>query len=115
MTNSMTKGANTGDDLAVSQRREWFTLSPGERVGVGNKPQHRTQSLVSIHFALTQDLPVGLARVFVILLGLLHFVRFDEALLLRPALIDSFQTPLRAAFRGAHRFVAHLHPNRVRV
>src|SRR5947208_7552544 len=72
-------------------------------------------SLSSIHFALTQDLPVSLARVFVILRCLLHLVGFDEALFLRPALIDSFQTPLGAAFRGAHRFVSDLHPNRVRV
>src|SRR5207247_5198641 len=72
-------------------------------------------SFRSIHFALAQDLPVSLARVFIILLGLLHLVGFDEALLLRPALIHAFQTPLGAAFRGAHRLFTHLHPNRVRV
>src|SRR6476660_6813483 len=69
----------------------------------------------SVCFALSHQLLIGLAGVIVVLFRLVHFVGFDEALLLRPALVHAFQTPFRAALRGAHRLIAHLHPDWIRV
>src|SRR6186713_3044097 len=77
-----------------------------------NRPTPNWAILVgpaSVRHGLRQPLPVHFARVGIGVLRLLHLRGFDEALLLRPALVHALEAPIRAAARGANRLIADEH------
>src|SRR5262245_12471897 len=69
----------------------------------------------SVHFTFGKTLLVGGASMFVVLLGPGEFGSVDHALLLRPALIHTFEAPFDAAAGRANRLPIHLNENRIRV
>src|SRR5215211_5045603 len=71
------------------------------------------RGLVMLGFG--QEPLVGAARVRIGFTTLVYFVALEKALLLRPAFVDTFETPFDAPARGADRFVIHQHKDRIRV